>query len=86
MCTCIVSPEDKANLELYYTSQDIHDLTYSGLDPMCSLAFLSVVQNGKWEIVILLTHLQVDAIKYGLRVSNKWLSVDFYSKVDTFMF
>ena len=27
-----------------------------------------------------------DAVKYGSRVANKLLSVDFYSKVGTFMF
>ena len=27
-----------------------------------------------------------DAIKYGLKISNKLLSVEFYSKVDTFLF
>ena len=50
LCTCIISPEDRANPELYYTDRDIRDLTYSGLDPIYFLAFLSDVKkkaNGK---------------------------------------
>ncbi len=45
LCTCIISPEDRANPELYYTDRDIRDLTYSGLDPIYFLAFLSDVKK-----------------------------------------
>ena len=88
LCTCIVSPEDRANPELFYTDKDIRDLTYSGLDPIYFLAFLSDVKtkaNGKLSSF---SHMSkfYDAIKYGSKISNKLLSVEFYSNVDTFLF
>ncbi len=88
MCTSIISPDNKANLNLYYTNKDIRHLTYSGLDPIYFLAFLSNIKketNGKLASY---SHISkfYNAIKYGSRVSNKLLSVDVYSRVDTFMF
>ena len=67
MFTCIISPEDRAKLELYYTDQDIKDLTFSGLDTDCFLAFLLMLKttNG---ILSSYSHMSqvYDAIMYGL--------------------
>ncbi len=79
MYTSIISLDDKAEPNLYFTEKDTGYLIYSGIDPMYFLAFLLDVKkkaNGKLASY---SHISkfYDAIKYGSRVSNKLLSVDF---------
>ena len=88
MCTCIISSDNRANPELYYSDKDVRDLTFAGIDSIYFLAFLSDVktkENGKLSSY---SHMSkfCDAIKYVWQVTNKLLSIDFYSKVDTFVF
>jgi len=45
LCTCIISSEDWSNPGLYYSEKDISDLTYSNLDPIYFLVFLSDVKT-----------------------------------------
>ncbi len=87
LCTCIISPKAHANLELYYTERDIRDLTYSGLDPINFLAFLTDVKKANVKLSSFF-HMSKfkDAVKYSSKISNKRLSVEFYSKIDTFLF
>ena len=72
---------------MYYYPQDHCDLAYSGLDVSYFLAFLSEMKkkdNGK---IALYSHISkfYDAIKYGSKVAGCHLSLEFYSKTDTFL-
>ena len=54
-CTIIVSPKDRLDASLYYSEKDIRDFTYSGLDPMYFLAFLSDAETksvGNWHLTL----------------------------------
>lgn len=64
---------------MYYSQNDIRNLTYSDLDPIYFLAFLSDVKINTNVKKSSYSHISkyYNIIKYGLQVVNKWLSVMF---------
>jgi hypothetical protein len=70
-CTVIVSAEQCADPTNYFMDKDIRDLSYSGLDPIYFLAFLSQMQiknNGKHSSVSNISKFY-DALKFGSKIS-----------------
>ena len=85
--TILISQERRDNPAMYFYPQDHRDLKYSGMDVSYFLAFLSEMKkkdNGK---IASFSHISkfYDAIKYGSKVAGHHLSLDFYSKTDTFL-
>ena len=85
--TVLISQEQRDNPAMYFYPQDHRDLKYSGMDVSYFLAFLSEMKkkdNGK---IASYSHISkfYDAIKYCSKVAGRHLSLDFYSKTDTFL-
>ena len=85
--TVLISQEQRDDPAMYFYRQDQRDLKYSGMDVIYFLAFLSEMKkkdNGK---IASYSHISkfYDAIKYGSKVAGRHLSLDFYSKTDTFL-
>ena len=85
--TVLISQEQRDDPAMYFYPQDHRDLKYSGMDVSYFLAFLSEMKkkdNGK---IASYSHISkfYDAIKYGSKVAGRHLSLDFYSKTDTFL-
>ena len=85
--TILLSDTDRSDRSKYYTSKDMRDLTYTGLNPDVFIAFLSeqkTKQNGKLSSY---SHLNkyYCAIKWGSTTCSRLLPSLFYSKVETFM-
>mgnify|MGYP006157755839 CR=1 FL=1 len=86
--TVLISQEQRDDPGMYFYPQDIRDLTYSGLDVSYFLAFLSEMKEKENGKVASYSHVSkfYDAIKYGSKIAGRHLSLDFYTKTDTFMF
>ena len=85
-CTVTLTPELKANPNLYYFEKDYRDLTYMGLCPSYFLAFLSEVKQKDSGKICSYSNVSkmYDAVKFGSCTVNRLLSMDFYSQVDGF--
>jgi hypothetical protein len=71
-CTVIMPAEQHTDPTNYFTDKDIRDLTYSGLDPVYFLAFLSQMQiknNGKHSSVSNISKFY-NALKFGSKISK----------------
>jgi hypothetical protein len=86
--TVLISQEQRDDPAMYYYPQDLRDLKYSGLDVSYFLAFLSEMKKKENGKIASYSHISkfYDSIKYGSKVVGRHLSLEFYSKTDTFLF